>query len=350
MGIKSLNKFLKKNCLEVFKEVNLSEYAYKKVAIDISLYIFKYKATMGDRWLDAFINLVSCLRRNEVHCVFVYDTKSPPEKENELKERASQREKLKDKIETLKSEIDEYYRTNEISEFLLDLYNRKKPEKIKSLLVKKKEQFFDITIVENELQKITNQDIGITKKDIEATKNLFDSLGIKYVSAEYEAETLCAQLCVNNKVYGVLSEDTDVFAYGAPKFLSKINTKDDICIEVDYNEILNSLDLTREQFTDLCIMCGTDYNSNIYRIGPEKSFKLIKKHSSIDNIPLDTSILNHERGRELFSTPSNINVEVSYCEKPDFNKVKGVLFKNNCRVGIDSIKKAFKPKEIVFVD
>ena len=44
MGIKNLNKFLKKHCPDVFVESDLSNYAYKKIAIDISLYIFKYKA------------------------------------------------------------------------------------------------------------------------------------------------------------------------------------------------------------------------------------------------------------------------------------------------------------------
>ena len=80
MGISCLHKFLRKNCPEVYQEIHLSKYAFKKIAIDISLYLFKYKTIFGDRWISAFINLVSCMRRNNIHCVFIYDTGSPPEK------------------------------------------------------------------------------------------------------------------------------------------------------------------------------------------------------------------------------------------------------------------------------
>ena len=59
MGIKNLNVFLRKNCPEVYEEIHISEYAYKKVAIDTSLFLCKYKAIYGEKWLVAFINLVS---------------------------------------------------------------------------------------------------------------------------------------------------------------------------------------------------------------------------------------------------------------------------------------------------
>ena len=109
MGIKALNPFLRKKCPEIFNEVPLSKYAYKKVAVDITLFICKYKTVCGDRWITALINLVSCLRRNEIHCIFVYDTKSPDEKKDRIAERREHREKLSEKVEKLKEEIDNYY-------------------------------------------------------------------------------------------------------------------------------------------------------------------------------------------------------------------------------------------------
>ena len=83
MGIKSLNKFLRKNCINIFEEIHISEYAYKKVAIDISLYLYKFKRSCGDTWLSVFLNLICCLRKNEIHCVFIYDNGAPPEKDLE---------------------------------------------------------------------------------------------------------------------------------------------------------------------------------------------------------------------------------------------------------------------------
>jgi len=83
MGIKNLNNLLRKKCPHVFVETHLSEYAFKKLAIDVSLFMCKFKAICGDRWLTSFVNLVQCHRRNEIHCVFIYDNGAPDEKSAE---------------------------------------------------------------------------------------------------------------------------------------------------------------------------------------------------------------------------------------------------------------------------
>ena len=96
MGICNLNKFLRNNCSEIYEQIHISEYSYKKIAIDISLYLCKFKAKTNNEhnseydWIKLFINLIMCLRKNEVHCVFIYDSGSPPEKEQEKAERTSQ--------------------------------------------------------------------------------------------------------------------------------------------------------------------------------------------------------------------------------------------------------------------
>ena len=61
MGIKNLHKFLRRHCPEIYVKKSLREYAYQKIAIDISVYLFTYKIIFGDQWLDAFIKLICCL-------------------------------------------------------------------------------------------------------------------------------------------------------------------------------------------------------------------------------------------------------------------------------------------------
>ena len=127
MGIKNFNKFLREKSPNVFEKIHLSEYAYKKVAIDISLYLFKFKAVCGDRWITAFINLISTLRRNNVHCIFVYDGKSPPEKDDEKAKRRNEKEKLQENVYKLNDALDNYHRTGVVENILQNLYkNRKK--------------------------------------------------------------------------------------------------------------------------------------------------------------------------------------------------------------------------------
>ena len=66
---------------------------------------------------------------------------------------------------------------------------------------------------------------------------------------------------------------------------------------------LDALNMKMDNFVDMCIMSGCDYNNRIPRVGVLTSYKLIKKHKKIDNLPekYDVTILNHVRCREIFS-------------------------------------------------
>jgi hypothetical protein len=55
-------------------------------------------------------------------------------------------------------------------------------------------------------------------------------------------------------------------------------------MEIDLPVLLSELELTMEQFIDLCIMCGCDYASNIRGIGAVRALALIKQHGSIEAV------------------------------------------------------------------
>jgi 5'-3' exonuclease len=354
MGIKNLHKFLRKNCPNVYTTVHLSNYAFKKVAIDISLYMFKYKTVFGDSWLQAFVNLVACLRKNEIHCLFVYDNGCPIEKMKEREDRIASREKIRDKIKLLERQVKEFYSTNEIGDEMQEIYNKYgSSNKVKRLL-SNKVITFDINVVEERIAKIKGQVVKITSGDFELTKELFEIIGVPWILANGEAETTCSHLCVSNVVDAVMSEDTDVLAYNTPLFLTKINSAENTCVVIKVEDILESLEITYETFRDLCIMCGTDYNKNIPRIGPETSFKLLKNYKTIDGIAENTvhdvTILNHVRSRELFTANKEMKTDIPFCTKPDWENLNRFLFENNCNVNISYIKNCFSTKELVFSD
>ena len=100
-------------------------------------------------------------------------------------------------------------------------------------------------------------------------------------------------------------------------------------------------------------MCGTDYNKNIHKIGPEKAYKLIKEHGSIDNLPFEktvTNILNYVRGRELFREYKRLDVKVQYCGQPDFDLVSKFLTDHNVNVDLELMKNSFVKNTLEFVD
>lgn len=359
MGIKSLSKFLRENFPELFEPIHISEYRFQKVAIDTSLYIYHYKALYADEdshgkygWLRAFIKLVSTLRKNDVHCVFIYDTTAPVEKAEERKERKEKREKNEERVYSLLCDIEKYKTDGVVSELLLEFQKKRKLEQPRLLGSAQK---FNITAVESAVNNMKKSVFTVTTEDFELTKKLFDILKVPYYNAKMEAETMCADLCIQGKVDAVLSEDTDVLAYGAPVFLTKFNTMSGTCFRLNYEKVLETFQMTKDQFVDFCIMCGTDYNDNIFRVGPSKAYKLILEHGNIEKIAeatvLDTSVLNHVRVRELFTCYERCEVKkIPYCDFPDFNKLSILLRTKNIAMDMDSLEKMFTCPTIVFED
>lgn len=351
MGIKSLTKFLRDHYPDVYDLIHISNYSFKKVAIDTTLYLCNYKALYGDEgWIAAFIKLVATLRENDIHCVFIYDGGFPPEKEAEKKQRLEARLKQEEKVSKLEDAIYNYRTTGEIEDVLFEL-QEKKNVRPRNLLGNKRT--IDINAIEALVKKLRRQLFNITPNDYQLTRQIFDILKVPYFKAPMEAETMCAELCATGKVDAVLTEDTDVLAYEAPVFLTKLNTADGTCLQIRYEDVLKITGLDRDQFLDFCIMCGTDYNKNIPRIGPSKAIKLIEKFHSIekiaDNTVLDISPLNHLRTRELFREYKRSNENIPFCGEPDFSALEVFIKKNNIRINVEHLRKCFV-REITIVE
>lgn len=349
MGIKSLSKFLKDKYPDIFELIHISEYAFKKIAIDVSLYLCNYKAVYGEGWLKAFIKLVAFLRENDIHCTFIYDTKSPPEKEAEKKDRYEKKSKQEDRMFELEDAIDNYNQTGRVSEYLLEFQKKRGIKPIKSMV----SSSVNIRALESALEKMKQQLFTITPDDFENTRKVFTLLNVPYFNAPMEAETMCADLCIQGKVDAVLTEDTDVLAYGAPTFLTKLNINNGTCLRINYEKLLSALELTSDSFLDFCIMCGTDYNKNIPRVGPAKAFTLISHYENIDSIAntgMDVKILNHVRVRELFRDYEKSDVKVSYCGIPNFEKLEEYLMTKNIYINLDSLKRCFTANNLEIVE
>ena len=331
MGIHNLNKFLRSKCPHVFKDIHISEFAYKKVAIDITLFLCKFKAVCGEKWVSAFINLVSSLRRNEIHCVFIFDNGAPVEKTSEKEERRKQQENVKKKVFDLENALEKFKNTNQIDPILIELHNKLTPsEKPPRRLLGNNNNSIDMNAVENKIKKMKNYILNICHEDFVLARKLFDILNVPYYSAPLEAECACADLCKRGIVDAVLTEDTDVLAYGSPIFLSKIDTSNDTCVQIVYSEVLEALNITSSQFLDLCIMFGCDYNKNINKVGIETSYKYILTYKTIDEIEkkknLDVSVLNHKRTRELFTNYEKIKIEsIPFCGSPNFDNLQKLI-------------------------
>ena len=353
MGITDLNVLLKSECPDVFEDIHISEYAFKKVAIDTSLYLQTFKASMGSQWLSAFIRFVACLRHNELHCVFIYDGGAHPEKELERKERKKKRMKRVEDQEHLETDLDSFLTGGPMSEKLEKFYNKFDPPKPQSMLLRPLPRSFNKELLQEKVQE-ERAKMDISSDDFEITKELFDILNVPWYVAPLEAETICSDLCRRGKVDAVLSRDTDVLAYGSTVLVSDLNTRTGVCRRVCHSKILDSLELSAESFLDLCIMCGTDYNKRIRGIGPKIAFKLIKEHKSIDaiadNTSHDTSILNHTRSRQLFTEYEQMTEKIPYCAPPDFEKLKKFVLNQGINMNVDTLRSCFIRQDVIVVE
>jgi 5'-3' exonuclease len=315
MGVKNLMNFLRKRIPQVFYEIPIDAFYAQRIAIDTSVFLYKYICLdngLRGNWIDYFIQLIQFFKRHNIHPVFVFDGKPPNEKLATKEKRNDQRKKLQLKIERIETILD-------------DLENSVDIKEISELLGKDIDtiQSFTKNIIRTHLEtvlyKLKSQCIYVTSKHVMTLKRLLSACGVHWIQAPDEAERFCAFLAISNKVSAVLSVDSDVLVYGTPIFIHHLDIEAETVKVVCYQDILQELQFTHEQFVDFSIMCGTDYNTNIAKIGPMKSFELIDTYICIERIPLNTDILCYKKGRALFQTQDLKSIYSSLC----FSKLSG---------------------------
>ncbi|XP_046732091.1 probable flap endonuclease 1 homolog [Silurus meridionalis] len=141
---------------------------------------------------------------------------------------------------------------------------------------------------------------------------LLQLLGVPCVQAPGDAEACCAQLVRSGVVDAVASEDMDTLAFGGTLLLRQLNAKrQSEVMEFSLPKILQILQLTQEEFVDLCILLGCDYCDKIVGLGPSRALKLIQQHRTIENILLHINGKTHpvpvcwqyQAARRLFLEP-----------------------------------------------
>ena len=226
MGVKLLSSLLKNYCSNAVNKIHLSKLSGKKICIDTSIYLYRYKSQ--ECLVEKFYLMCSLFRYYDIIPIFIFDGKPPIEKHDVLLNRREKRKQA------------ELYYAKLMSDF------GSEPSRHQEEILTKLKRTFT----------------RITKIDIENIKNLFDAYGIKYINAIGEADVLCASLVLKKRVYAVLTEDMDLFAYGCGKVLRYFSLAQHNCLIYDLDKILEKLSINLEDFQTLCILSGTDYYSS----------------------------------------------------------------------------------------
>jgi flap endonuclease-1 len=254
MGIRALNKFLQAKCKSSIKSIPLSELSGKKIAVDISIYLYKYISE--NALLENLYLMISLFRTNNITPIFIFDGKPPAEKNETI---ASRKKNKTDARE-------EYYRLKVLVESMkVDIgaeVGAGAGAEVDEQKQKQKE--CEINDISQTMEQLKKKFISIKYDDIQNVKTLLQAYGMTYFEAPGEADILCAKLVTNNLVYACLSEDTDMFVYGCERVLRYLSLTLSNVVIYDLNHILKTLNVTMDVFKKICILYGCDYTNETY--------------------------------------------------------------------------------------
>eukprot|EP01023_Acetabularia_acetabulum_P056687 TRINITY_DN6582_c0_g1_i2.p1 TRINITY_DN6582_c0_g1~~TRINITY_DN6582_c0_g1_i2.p1 ORF type:complete len:381 (+),score=70.22 TRINITY_DN6582_c0_g1_i2:131-1273(+) len=291
MGIHGLTKLLGDKAESCMRETKFETYFGRKIAVDASMHIYQFLIVVGrtgDQTLTSETGEVTAhlqgmftrtarMLESGMLPVFVFDGKPPALKKEELDRRLGRR----DEAETALQQA-----------------------------IEKGDQ--------GEIERYSKRTVKVTKEMNDDCKQLLRLMGIPVVESPGEAEAQCAELAKADLVYGVATEDMDCLTFGAPKLIRNLMSpasQNKPACEFSFKEMIEQLELTKDQFIDLCILCGCDYCGSIKGIGPVRALQLIQKHKSIEGIlaNLDRSKypvpepFKFKEAREQFQSPDVAN-------------------------------------------
>lgn len=222
MGIKNLLIFLK----PYLKRTFLREIRNKTVGIDG--YVWLHKGIFADKlnivddeentgYIDYFMKNINALLKYNVKPVVVFDGRKLVMKSKEECSRKMKREEYKKKA-LLYKEVDYF--------------------KYKKIMINTIEVNHDMTKrVIAELQ----------KKRIE------------YIIAPHESDAQLSYLDKINYIDYVITEDSDLIAYGCKKILYKYDYINEFCMLINFNDIIKIFNNDYNKLLNFCILAGCDY-------------------------------------------------------------------------------------------
>ena len=211
MGVKYLNRLIKTMCKSSLTKIKLIELSNKKIAIDTSIYMYKYKQ-QGDL-IEGIFNMITVLQKYNIEPIFIFDGKPPIEKQDKLLERGKNKEIAKTQFNKLSSEFNNLLTYDKDND--KDNYKNNYKDNYKD---KQRQQIY-INKLEKQIDYCKRNMIKLSYKDIIDVKNLISYMGENYYESYTEADGIIAKLAKEKKAWGCLSEDMDMFVYGCPIIL-----------------------------------------------------------------------------------------------------------------------------------
>lgn len=245
------------------KEIELKDMKGKIIAVDAFNTLYQFLTTIrqadGTPLMDSkgrvtshlsgiFYRNINLLQEG-IKLVYVFDGKPPELKLKEIIKRKEQKDIAREKLEKAKEEGDT-----------------------------------------ESMHKYAQQTVKITDEIIEESKELLKAMGIIVVQAESEGEAEAALLARKGICWASASQDYDSLLYGTPRLIRNLTlsrkrkTSSGMLVDtqielVDFERVLNDLQINLDQLICLGMLVGTDYNPGGVRgIGQKRALEIVKKY------------------------------------------------------------------------
>lgn len=313
----------------IIKKKSMSDYRGKKIAIDISILIYQIvisirnsgtdftnkKGELVSHILGLFNKTISFLNHG-ILPIYVFDGKPPKIKYKLLKSRKMGRLKALDKMS-------------------------------KATNTKERIKYFKRCVV-------------VTKKHIDGCRKLLDLMGVPYINALEEADSQCAKLACEGLVSAVATEDMDILTFGSPCILRNFSIRKKNVLEVNIDDILKNLNITKSEFINLCIMFGCDYCHRIYGLSLKNILENIR-NNDIKKFLIESNKNNigklhyndYIKAFTYFNNPKTIDVDKAdlVLKKPQYNELLDFLVNVNgfskykIKIKIDRLMSNYNSKQ-----
>lgn len=331
MGIKGLNKFLKSHLTEGkgIHNINSSSLQDKVLIIDASIYLYKFICAIKNNSTDiysedgqiithiqAILSRLMVLLKHKIKPVFVFDGKATKAKQDVLDNRACKKQEASSQLDDLRQRIKEIRMIMKV------------PAETKEDIENYKKLFIEFMEHRNKLKTMLKQSASLSSHQINECKKFLRILGIPVIESLEEADPQCAYIVKQGLGYAVSSEDMDLLTFGTTRLVTKLGANKN-CIEYRIREILVDLDITMNQFIDICILLGCDYTSTLKGLGQKRILDAVKTYNNIEGIiktgkytaPHDFDYIT---AREMFKNPRTKDVNIEW-QIPNYSKLETFL-------------------------
>ncbi|XP_057482418.1 DNA repair protein UVH3 isoform X2 [Actinidia eriantha] len=115
-------------------------------------------------------------------------------------------------------------------------------------------------------------------------QELLQMFGLPYIIAPMEAEAQCAYMELANLVDGVVTDDSDVFLFGAKSVYKNIFDERKYVETYFMKDIENELGQTREKLIRMALLLGSDYTEGVSGIGIVNAVEVVNAFPEEDGL------------------------------------------------------------------